>query len=111
MNVDYPRRGSSSDNNKNTSLRVPAPPDADLSGLETELEGDTNSENESDEGIDLGVIKIISDDPMAAARAAAILKMVRLLSLFLNKNFIFKYLYCFLYLTFKSTTMTCCQRR
>ena len=39
-------------------------------------EGDTEDEDDEDV-IDLGVVKISSEDPMAAAKAAAILKLVR----------------------------------
>jgi hypothetical protein len=44
---------------------------------------DESEESDGDEPLDLGVIKISSEDPMAAARAAAILKLVRLFFLLL----------------------------
>ncbi|KAI5124349.1 hypothetical protein M0805_008956 [Coniferiporia weirii] len=54
---------------------VSVPPNGNLSGCETDVATD-ELESDSDEGAgDLSVIKIMSDDPMAAARAAAILKM------------------------------------
>ena len=40
-------------------------------------QSDTNEDSSSDDALsDKSVVKIMSDDPMAAARAAAILKMV-----------------------------------
>lgn len=63
-------------------MRKPQEPvDSDASGAETELEGTDDPENDTDgSGADLSVVKIMSEDPMAAARAAAILKMVRLVA-------------------------------
>lgn len=50
----------------------------DLSAASQELvEQEGSSESDTEEVTDLGVVKIVSNDPMAAARAAAILKMVR----------------------------------
>ena len=61
------------------SQRVP-----DLQQLEASEE---DAEGEDDEDvIDLGVIKISSEDPMAAAKAAAILKLVRGASSFVVKS-------------------------
>ena len=45
----------------------PSPEHADQEG---------SSDSDSEEVTDLGVVKIVSNDPMAAARAAAILKLV-----------------------------------
>ena len=52
------------------SQRVPHLQGVDVAEEDTEGEGD-------EDAIDLGVIKISSEDPMAAAKAAAILKLVR----------------------------------
>ena len=57
-------------------LREPSPPNSDC---ETEIVSEEDQGNDSDGGAsDVSVVKIMSDDPMAAARAAAILKMVRM---------------------------------
>jgi len=45
-----------------------------------------DTEGEDEDVIDLGVIKISSEDPMAAAKAAAILKLVRGVNLFVVKS-------------------------
>lgn len=63
-------------------LRVPCPPNSDC---ETEITTEEDQEDNSDGGAsDVSVVKIMSDDPMAAARAAAILKLVRMLCLLLD---------------------------
>jgi hypothetical protein len=49
--------------------------------LEPSAIHDDSDASDEDEELDLGVIKISSEDPMAAARAAAILKMVRFIIL------------------------------
>ena len=57
-------------------IRKPEEPvDSDASG-ETEAEGTDDGDEDTDASADLSVVKIMSEDPMAAARAAAILKMV-----------------------------------
>ena len=62
-------------------VRKPAEPaDSDASEVETEIEGSDDPEGETDGSADDSVVKIMSEDPMAAARAAAILKMVHTVS-------------------------------
>ncbi|KAL5490230.1 hypothetical protein ACEPAI_5063 [Sanghuangporus weigelae] len=57
-------------------LREPSPPNHQLSDCETEIATEEDPDGDSEDGAsDLSVVKIMSDDPMAAARAAAILKM------------------------------------
>lgn len=70
-------------------LREPSPPNHHLSDCETEIaaEGDQDGDSEEGDG-DTSVVKIVSDDPMAAARAAAILKMVRVLLLTSRPSFL-----------------------
>ncbi|OCB84190.1 hypothetical protein A7U60_g8866 [Sanghuangporus baumii] len=57
-------------------LREPSPPNHQISDCETEIATEEDPDGDSEGGAsDLSVVKIMSDDPMAAARAAAILKM------------------------------------
>jgi len=53
--------------------------DPDVSHSMDEILDESNSADEGDSEISVGVVKITSDDPKAAARAAAILKLVRLI--------------------------------
>ncbi|KAH8102371.1 hypothetical protein DFH11DRAFT_1777890 [Phellopilus nigrolimitatus] len=54
----------------------PAPQEDNLAESDTDVVASDGGESDSGEGeSDLSVVKIMSDDPMAAARAAAILKM------------------------------------
>ena len=69
------------------SPRGTPPPDGDLSDCDTEVITDEETGDDSgDATVDLSVVKIMSDDPMAAARAAAILKMVRMYRSFQNTH-------------------------
>lgn len=66
--------------NEFLSRKPDEPADSDVSGAETELVGSDNEDDDGETSADLSVVKIMSEDPMAAARAAAILKMVWFIS-------------------------------